>query len=124
MTFDARVEAEKAAEDYAPFPFTGLDGKEYSLPHPLTLTTGQSEKLMKAQKKGDDEAMLALFDTLAPDALEAIRDMPSAVTAKLFEKWRAGLGDLGKSGGEPSPPNRAARRSKPTSKSAGSRSTS
>lgn len=118
MTFDARAEAKQATEDYAPFPFVGLDGETYYLPHPLTLTTGQTEQLMRAEKESDDAAMLALFDTLAPEALEAIREMPQVVTAKLFDEWRSGLGDLGKSGSEPSAPNRAARRSKRTSKSA------
>jgi hypothetical protein len=123
MTFDARQEAKQATEEYAPFPFTGLDGKSYTLPHPLTLTTRQTEVLMRAEKDSDDAAMLALFEALAPEALEAIRDMPQIVTAKLFDAWRAGLGDLGKSGSVPSRPNRAARRSKRTSNSVGSRST-
>lgn len=118
MTFDARAETQQAKQDYPPFPFIGLDGETYELPHPLGLEMVKAEKLVQAQSKGDDEAFMALMDTLAPDAVAAIREMPQAVVMKLFDQWREGYGELGKSDSEPSPPNRAAKRSKQTSKSA------
>lgn len=121
MTFDADAEAKQAEEDYKPFPFTWR-GETYFLPHPFMLTTGQAEKLIEAEASNDEAKVLAFFSDLAPEAMTAIREMPGGVTAKLFDQWREGYGELGKSDSEPSQPNRAARRSKQTSKSAASTS--
>lgn len=116
--FDARAEAEVAVAECPPFPFTGMDGKTYELPHPGMLTTGQELAVMAAP---NDRAVFDLFEEIVPDAAAAMREMPTHVTVKLLAAWQASqVGDEGKSPGPRSVPNRAARRSRPTSRSAAS----
>lgn len=116
--FDARAEADAAVAECPPFPFTGMDGASYELPHPGMLTTGQELAVMAAP---NDKAVFDLFEEIAPEAAAAIRAMPTSVTIKLLAAWqKAGAGDEGKSPGPRSVPNRAARRSRPTSRSVAS----
>lgn len=116
--FDARVEADTAVAECPPFPFTGLDGETYELPHPGMLTIGQ-ELAVKAAE--DDAEVFQLLAEIAPDAMKAISEMPTSVTVKLMAAWQAaGVSDEGKSPGPRSVPNRAARRSNPTSRSVAS----
>lgn len=112
--FDTRQAAEDGARDYPAFPFIGMDGETYELPHPLSLTTDQAIRLNEAQKQGDDEALMELFDSLAPAAAAAVRALPVHVTGRLMDAWYESAGDLGKPLAGSSPPNRSARRSKPT----------
>jgi hypothetical protein len=111
--FDAREAAQ--ADEYPPFVFTGLDGTEYELPHPNTLTTGQALQLQEAETEAE---MFRLFESLAPEATAAIKDMPTYVTEKLIVAWQEEAGETGKSRGPRSVPNRAAKRSRPTLPSA------
>ncbi len=120
--FDARAEATAAQEAYPPFPFVGMDGATYHLPHPLMLTAGDQLAVIEAQAANDAEgaelALRSLLTKEAPEALEALDAMPSVVVAKLMMAWRAksseGVEALGEGLTERSAPNRAARRSKPT----------
>jgi hypothetical protein len=127
--FDARVAVEKAEVEYPPFPFIGLDGATYHLPNPLMLHSGDQVAVLEAQANADPEAaelaLRALFEARAPEALAAMDAMPSIVVARLMEAWNTQAEEamgLGEAPGAPSPPNRAARRSKPTSRSGGSTS--
>lgn len=115
--FDAREAAAEAVEECPPFVFTGLDGKSYELPHPGMLETGQA---LKAQNAESESELFELLGQFAPTAVEAIKAMPTMVTAKLLEAWQKEGGDEGKSLGPRSVPNRAGRRSKPTSPSVAS----
>jgi hypothetical protein len=112
--FDARTAAAEAVDEYPPFVFTGLDGETYELPHPGMLETGQALATQNAESESE---LFKVLEQLAPTAVEAIKAMPAVVTAKLMEAWYEEAGDEGKSLGPRSVPNRAARRSKPTSRS-------
>lgn len=117
--FDARDAAAEAVEECPPFVFTGLDGHTYELPHPGMLETGQA---LAAQEAESEVELFRLLEEFAPEAVEAIKAMPSTVTKKLLDRWQEEGGEEGKSPGPRSAPNRAARRSKPTSRSAASAS--
>jgi hypothetical protein len=130
--FDARQVAAEAEAEYPAFPFVGMDGVAYELPHPLLLTAGQQQHVIEAQaannEAGVEVAMWALLEKVAPDAVAAMGDMPAVVVAKLMDAWEqqamAGEeeGAEGKGPGPRSQPNRAARRSKQTSPSKASTS--
>lgn len=115
--FDAREAAAEAVEECPPFPFTGLDGNRYELPHPGMLETGEALAIQEAET---EQELFDLLERHAPEAAAAIKVMPAAVTAKLLEAWQDTADDEGKSGGPRSAPNRAARRSRQTSRSGGS----
>ncbi len=115
--FDAREVAAEAVEECPPFVFTGLDGETYELPHPGMLETGQALTAQAAESEGE---LFELLEQFAPAAVVAIKAMPAIVTSKLLEAWQEEAGDEGKSPGPRSVPNRAARRSSPTSRSVAS----
>lgn len=130
--FDAREKVVEAEKEYPPFPFIGLDGLQYELPHPLLLSTGQQAAVIEAQAEGDSNrvelAMSSMLAEVAPEAFAAMMEFPAVVTAQLLEAWQTkaqeSMGDeMGNGSGRPSQPNRAARRSRPTSSSKGSTST-
>lgn len=120
--FDARAQLAAAETAYPPFPFVGMDGETYHLPHPLMLKAGDQLAIIEAQAADDGEqAELALRELLgkeAPEALEAMDQMPAIIVAKLMMAWRSksaeGVEALGEGLLERSATNRAARRSKPT----------
>lgn len=120
--FDARAEATAAEEAYPPFPFVGMDGETYYLPHPLMLRAGDQLAVIEAQAANDPEAselaLRALLEKEAPEALGAMDTMPSVVVGRLMLAWNAkaaeGVEGLGEGREERSAPNRAARRSKQT----------
>lgn len=128
--FDARAEADAAETNYPPFPFIGMDGKIYHLPHPLMLRAGEQTTIIQAQAAGDanaaELALRALLTDKAPEAMAAMDQMPSVVVGRLMVTWQArsaeGVESLGEALGGSSPPNRAARRSKRTSPSGASTS--
>lgn len=126
MTFDAREARAKATEIYLPFTFTGYDGQDYQITHAKMIDPA----LTKALQSDDGDEREAAMAALAPEAWPAIQAMEPAVQVMVIEAWQvhSGLGEEG--GDEPgkerppsSAPNRAARRSKPTSRSGASTST-
>lgn len=128
--FDARQVTADAEAAYPPFRFIGLDGVDYFLPHVLMLNSGEQVAVLEAQtsSKAEDAelAMRALLGLRAPEALAAMDKMPAAVVGQLMVAWnqrsQEDAEDLGEALGRPSAPNRAARRSKPTSQSGASTS--
>jgi hypothetical protein len=113
--FDAREHA--GDDEFPPFCFTGMDGSDYELPHPMTLTAGTARKLNQANAGGDEETVFELLGTIAPNAIDALMDLRVGTLAKLMDAWYSAVSDSGKSPSPRSVPNRAARRSKPTSRS-------
>jgi hypothetical protein len=127
--FDARAAVAQAEVEYPPFPFIGLDGQTYHLPNPLMLHSGDQVAVLEAQANASPEsaelALRTLFGEKAPEALAAMDAMPSIVVARLMEAWNRQAEEamgLGEVPGAPLPPNRAARRSKPISRSGASTS--
>lgn len=115
MPFDARAVAAESAAEYPPFPFTDMDGNKQELPNPGMLSADDAARLegLDEESVGLSE-IFGLLDELSPGASQAIRAMPMHVAGKLLESWQQEVDDLGKSDSQPSPPNRAARRSKRT----------
>jgi len=105
MTFDARTLAEQHADDYPPFVFVGLDGVEHELPNTVTLTERQISRIRQG---GMDE----LENLIAPEAFEAIQDLPLHISRQLGEAWFEEAGETGKS----QAPSRATRRAVKPSK--------
>lgn len=128
--FDARTATADAETAYPPFPFIGLDGVTYYLPHVLMLKSGDQVAVLEAQTSQTPEAaelaMRVLLGDKAPEALAAMDLMPAAVVGQLMVAWNRKSEEdaegLGEALGRPSPPNRAAKRSKPTSPSGASTS--
>lgn len=91
MTFDAQAKAAEAQASgkYPPFPFRGLDGADYSLPHPQTLTERQGAMLVSGE-------VLAVIKEIDEAAHDAIVDMPMFITSDLAESWLAQAGEEGK----------------------------
>lgn len=87
--FDAQAALEEAG-DFAPFSFVGLDGENYTLPNPLTLTERQAARINRGEIK-------ELVAEIAPEAWSAIEEMPIHVSQKLAEAWLEGAGESGKS---------------------------
>ena len=114
MVFDARAAAAEVdeAEEYPPFEFIGLDGETYQLPNILTFTEREALRI----SKGD----YGPLEERSPEAFEAMQDLPLHVSTQLGEAWWAEVDDSGKLPSTPSAPNRAARRSRPTSRSGAS----
>lgn len=125
MTFDAREAQSRAVEIYKPFDFIGLDGETYELPHAQMVDPALTGLLQSDDPKEREAAMA----TLAAEAWAAIQAMQPAVQVMLVEAWQehSGVGQGGTDEGKEPPPssgtNRAARRSKPTSRSGASTST-
>jgi len=88
--FDARQAVDDAADDYPPFPFIGLDGETYEIPHALTITERQAAKLNAG-------GVAVVVKELAPDAWAAIEDMPVHVSRQIGEQWASQAGEPGKS---------------------------
>lgn len=128
--FDARTATADAETAYPPFAFIGLDGVTYFLPHVLMLNSGEQVAVLQAQTSQNPEdaelAMRALLGERAPEALAAMDKMPAAVVGQLMMAWhnrsQEDAEGLGEALGRPSPPNRAAKRSKVTSPSGASAS--
>lgn len=120
MPFDARSLAAESADNYPPFPFIGLDGETYELPHPMALSTGAAQRFNDAWKSGEEAKAFELLREWAPDAADAIAEMPVHVTQQLFAAWTDLVTESGKERSESSTPNRTARRSKRTSRSGAS----
>lgn len=91
--FDAQAKAAAAEGKYPPFPFRGLDGRDYSLPNPQTLTEAQGMMLAAGQVN-------ELIKQIDEGAHEAILAMPMWLSSELATDWLAQAGDEGK---EPSP---------------------
>lgn len=112
--FDARRAVEAAEAKYKPWPFVGLDGKTYELPHMLMVDAGLQRQVQAGEIDQDQ-----FLQAVAPDAWAAIQEMPVGVQLELVREWqgeaKAEVDELGKELSPPSAPNRAARRSKPTS---------
>jgi hypothetical protein len=113
MVFDARKVA--AEQNTEPFVFTGLDGEEYELPNVNTLTGEQARRF----RQGDDSVLEEIADE---DTLDAIDDMPVGVQGELSKAWVEHGNRAGKAGSRSSAPRSSAKRSRPTSSSAGRRS--
>jgi len=105
VTFDALAAAEAGVGDYPAFDFIGLDGKTYSLPHPLTLTERQVSRI----REGQFDVVLG---EVSAEAADAIQNMPVFVSSQLAEEWMGSAGEAGKSPA----PSRATRRSVKPSK--------
>ncbi len=124
MTFDAR-EATRAAEaTYKPWPFIGLDGETYYLPHPLMIPPGLVKRA-QAGEISNEELVEAIAGTETAAALDA---MPGGVQAELIRAWRADKNDeLAQLGKELTPSSATTDTgvpSRPISPSEGSTSTS
>lgn len=113
MVFDARKVA--AEQNTEPFVFTGLDGEEYELPNINTLTGEQARRF----REGDDSVLEDIADE---DTFDAIDEMPVGVQGELSRAWVAHGQRAGKAGSRSSAPRSSAKRSRPTSSSAGRRS--
>lgn len=87
--FDAQAVAAAVEGKYAPFTFRGLDGVEYTLPHPQVLTERQGGMISAGLVKD----VIREVDEAAFDAVEA---MPMFVAAELATAWLEQLGDEGK----------------------------
>lgn len=93
--FDAQAKAAEAQQSkkYPPFQFRGLDGAEYQLPHPDTLTERQGALLAEGK-------VLDVIREIDEATHDAIVDMPVFITSELAEVWLSGAGEEGK---EPAP---------------------
>jgi len=115
--FDARTAATAAAAKYKPWPFVGLDGETYELPHMLMVDAGLQRQVQAGEINQDQ-----FLETVAPKAWAAIQVMPVGVQLELIRAWQAEamevVDEAGKELLPPSEPNRSARRSKPTSRPA------
>lgn len=89
LMFDAQAEAKAAEGKYLPFTFRGLDGTEYSLPHPVTLTERQGGLIAA----GEVKAVIREIDEKAFDAVEA---MPIHISGKFATAWLELLEEQGK----------------------------
>ena len=118
MTFDAREATAAAEAAYPPFPFIGMDGTTYHLPHPLT---------MKASLAKQAQAGLISFDDItaeiAPEAAAALDEMSVAAQRALVKAWRESIdpdvAPLGKELRPSSPTQKSGGPSKRTSRSVG-----
>lgn len=116
MAFDARVAAAAKSDGAQPYEFTGMDGETYQLP-PMGSLTG--EQTLRFQD-GD----LTVIEEVADEATyNAVLAMPIAIYEDFGEDWGQSDGNLGKASSPPPQPNRAARRSAPTSRTKASTST-
>lgn len=107
--FDAAAAA--AELDYSPFEFTGLDGELYELPNAKSLTAKQ----LQSVQTGDDTVLAEL----APEAYEAMMQMPVGVTEQLGAAWFAQIEEVGKSPSASPKTPAVSKRSRQTSRSAG-----
>lgn len=117
MAFDARARAADLAIRYPPFEFTDLNGDAYEFPHPM-MVPGDIARAVQGGEMTADEFLAKV----CPDAWAAVEAMPPGLQAELMGEWQttveSQVGDQGKEPSPSSPPNRAARRSKPTSRPA------
>lgn len=129
--FDARAATEAAAAEYPPFPFVAMDGTEHELPNPYMLNTAELKNELGLGSDADDAELDGMdpdrvLEALAPGAWAAIQAMPLVTQRRLVEAWQDHIGmeddEQGKEPSQSSGPNRAARRSKPTSQSGASTS--
>ena len=93
--FDAQAKVAAAEGKYDPFTFRGLDGAEYTLPHPQTLTERHGGMI----GAGGVKDVIRELDEKAFDAVEA---MPMFVASELATAWLEALGDEGKADSPPS----------------------
>lgn len=129
MVFDARAVAKEASADHPPFPFIDMDGKQHELPNPMLMPTDKLQKFQEVAIAAetidgavDPEGAATAFDAYVESVAElfgaelaaVLAGMPTMVMAQLIREWFDGSDDEGKSPSPPSGPNRAARRSKPT----------
>lgn len=128
-------EEEAIAGEYAPLPFR-RGGVDYSLPHPSLLDVDDLFELDRLVKAADSdmESFHQLREFLAVqagDGGDAVREMKPLILWRLISAWQEQMqtwADDAGPDGEPegkgpstsSGPNRAARRSKPTSRSGAS----
>lgn len=125
--FDAREALAEAEAEYKPFEFIGLDDETYTLPNPYLLSTATLRKQLELEEDDDiaDVDPLDFLTKVVPESWAAIQAMPELIQGRLVDAWRTTIEDMfeaddsGKELGKSSAPNRAARRSKPTSRSAG-----
>lgn len=89
--FDAQAKAAEAAAEkkYPPFQFRGMDGAEYQLPHPDTLTERQGGLLAEGK-------VLDVIKEIDEATHDAIVDMPVFITSELAQVWLSGAGEEGK----------------------------
>lgn len=99
MVFDARKLAESAS--WAPFPFIGLDGKEYVLPNVASMTGAQTARF----NRGDATVMEEIAD---PEAYAALQALPNGIAEQLASEWL----NHGAAGKERSPSSTRPRRAK------------
>jgi hypothetical protein len=78
--FDANAAKAKAEADYEPFSFVALDGTQHQLPHPLLLTERQWQRVRQGET-------LELLDDIAPEAAQAIGEMPAHLSRQLAQAW-------------------------------------
>lgn len=104
--FDVRAAAAVNSDDYPGFEFIGLDGKQYTLPNPLLFTEREVARI----RAGDQTPI----EERAPEAFEALQDLPMHVTVKLGEAWWGSAEEAGKSLRPSRQIRRAAQRSKQT----------
>lgn len=106
MAFDARKVVAEKGDDYQPYEFTGLDGKQYQLPNVKTLTFRQVEHL--------DDDPKAVIQEIAPDAYDALADLPLYAWEALGVEYQEHGEEAGKSPSPSRATRRAAERSKRT----------
>lgn len=124
MTFDAREARSRAVEIYQPFEFIGYDGESYELPHAKMIDPAATAKMQSDDPAVREQAIAEM----APEAWAALQLMEPGVMVMALEAWQEHSGlseddEQGKEQPRSSAPNRAARRSKPTSRSGASTST-
>ena len=116
--FDARAKTEAAEAEYLPFPFTGMDGGRYELPNVMLLESGVAKRMNDAMVAGEENKVWALFEAeFPPETVAAMDALPAIVLGQLLDAWKGTVDEEGKDPSPSSGPNRAARRSKQTSRS-------
>lgn len=104
MTFDARTVATSGDK---PFPFIGMDGETYELPHMNNIPSWQLRDL----NAGKEEV---LAEIAGDDVYEAIMEMPGGASEKLMTAWTEHCGKLGKPQAPSSQTQRRSKRRKRT----------
>ncbi|MBB4935646.1 hypothetical protein F4561_006555 [Lipingzhangella halophila] len=87
MTFDARSAGGGANRH--PFPFIGMDGQRYELPHMKTVKSG----LLQEFTGGSEEA---LEEIAGREVYEAIMEMSTGAAEDLVQAWADHSGTSGK----------------------------
>ena len=91
--FDARQETAAAEAQYQPFPFVGLDGEEYTLPHPLMLPAAQQRALQDIDRD-PNRSHEEFLEEFYPDQWAAIGEMVPAVQMALLKAWNDRMADI------------------------------